>query len=114
MSTIACAATLAACGESEDPEPSIPKGAGDAIVSALDRVQQQVDDGDCDAAEATAQNIRDAIGGLPPDVPDDIQQTLIQASDNLVDQTRDQCEPAEEPPEDDPPAGATGEEGVVP
>ena len=26
MSTIACAATLAACGESDDPEPSIPQG----------------------------------------------------------------------------------------
>ena len=113
MSTIACAATLAACGESDDPEPSIPQGAGDAIVSALDRVQDQVDAGDCDAAEATAQNVRDAIGGLPADVPDDVQQTLVQGSDNLVQQTREQCEPAEE--EEPPPdTGASGEEGVVP
>ena len=111
MSTIACVGALAACGESEDPEPSIPQGTGDAILRALDEVQAFVDEGECDAAEARAQTVRNAIGDLPVDVPDDVEQTLVQASDNLVGQTRTQCEQAEEPPEDDP-TGATGEEGV--
>jgi hypothetical protein len=118
MSTIACVATLAACGKSEDPEPSIPQGTGDAIVTALDSVQDQVDAGDCDAAEATAQHVRDAIGGLPADVPDDVQQALVKGSDNLVAQTRDptQCEQAEPKEKEEPvdTGGATGEEGVAP
>jgi hypothetical protein len=117
MSTIACAAVLASCGESDDPEPSIPQPAGEAIVAALEKAQTEIEEGQCDDAEATAQNIRDAIDVLPPDVPNDIQQTLIRASDNLVALTRDpeQCEQKEpkppEPPE--PPTGATGEEGAV-
>jgi hypothetical protein len=114
MSTIACAAALAACGESEDPKPTISQGASDALIAALDRVQDLVDAGDCTGAEATAQNVRDAIDGLPADVPDDVEQTLVKASDNLVSQTRTQCEPADEPPEDEDPSGATGEEGVAP
>jgi hypothetical protein len=117
MSTIACVATLAACGESEDPEPSIPPTLGNNIVAALDRVETFVEEGKCDEAEATAQNVRNAIGGLPADVPDDLQQTLVRASDNLVQQTQDQCEPAEEPekePKEKEPTGASGEEGVVP
>ena len=73
-----------------------------------------MENGDCDEAAVTAQKVRDAIGALPSDVPDDIQQTLIRASDNLVAQTRDpnECEQKEpEPP--DPPSGASGEEGAV-
>jgi len=112
MSAIACVATLAACGESEDPEPSIPQGTGDAILRALDEVQAFVDEGQCDAAEAKAQTVRNAIGDLPADVPDDVEQTLVRASDNLVGQTRTQCEPVDDPP--DPTDGATGEEGVAP
>ena len=116
MSTIACAALLASCGESDDPEPSIPEVRGDEIVAALDKAQTEVEAGECDDAQATAQNIRDAIGALPPDVPDDIQQTLVRASDNLVAQTRDpdQCEQDDpEPPAPEPEPGATGEEGAV-
>jgi len=116
MSTIACAAALAACGESDDPEPSIPEPAGNAIVAALDKAQTAIEQGECDDAEAIAQNIRDAIGAHPPDVPDDIQQTLVRASDNLVAQTRDpdQCEQQDpEPPAPEPEPGATGEEGAV-
>jgi hypothetical protein len=114
MSTIACVATLAACGKSEDPEPSIPQGYGENIQAALDRVQTAVDAGECDEAEVIAQNVRNAIDGLPADVPDDVEQALIKASDNLVGQTRDpnQCEQAEDPVDTD--TGATGEEGAAP
>ena len=85
-------------------------------MAALDKAQTAVEDGQCDDAEAIAQNIRDAIGALPPDVPEDIQQTLVRASDNLVAQTRDpdQCEQADPEPEPtEPTDGATGEEGAV-
>ncbi len=118
MSTIACVATLAACGESEDPEPSIPEGTGNAIVGALEDIQGLVEAGECEQAAVTAENVRNAIGDLPAEVPDDLQQALVQASDNLVTLTRDedQCQPKEKPPpdEEEPVEGATGEEGVAP
>jgi hypothetical protein len=118
MSTIACVATLAACGESDDPEPSIPQGTGNAIVGALENIEDLVEAGECEQAAASAENVRNAIGGLPADVPDDLQQALVQASDNLVSLTRDedQCQPEEEPPPPDAeePTGATGEEGAAP
>ena len=117
MSTIACVAALAACGEEDEPEPSIPPDAGTAIVEALDRVRERVESGDCDGAEATAQSVRDAIAALPAAVPDDLQQALVQGSDNLIQRIPDQCEPAEEEPEPEPEpeiGGATGAEGAVP
>lgn len=111
MSATACALVFAACGDSDEPEPSIPQPAGDAIVAALDRVEERVEAGQCDAAQGTAQNIRDAIAALPAGVPEDLKQALIQGSDNLIEQTQDQCEPTE-PPEPEVPTGATGETGV--
>ena len=117
MSTIACVAALAACGEEDEPEPSIPPDAGTAIVEALDRVRERVESGDCDGAEATAQSVRDAIAALPAAVPDDLRQALVQGSDNLIQRIPDQCEPAEEEPEPEPEpeiGGATGAEGAVP
>ena len=114
MSTIACAVVLAACGEDDELEPSIPADRGTEIVDALERVRDRVESGDCDGAEATAQSIRDAISALPAEVPDELQQALVQGSDNLISQTREQCEPAEEDPPPEPETGASGEEGVVP
>lgn len=113
MSTIACAAALAACGEGDEPEPSIPEGTGDQIVTSLEIVRDAVAEGKCDEAEAIALNIRNAIGELPADVPDDLEQALVRGSDNLIQQIPEQCEPVDkEPPE--PPTGATGEEGAAP
>ena len=84
-------------------------------MAALEKAQTAVDEGQCDDAEAIAQNIRDAIDALPPDVPDDIQQTLVRASDNLVAQTRNpnQCEQQDVEPPPEPEPGATGEAGAV-
>ncbi|MDQ2676646.1 MAG: hypothetical protein M3Y34_07530 [Actinomycetota bacterium] len=118
MSTIACAAVLVACGGDDEPDPSIPEERGPEIVAALERVRERVEAGDCDGAEETAQSVRDAISALPAEVPDDLQQALVQGSDNLIQRIPDQCEPAEkdrEPePEPEPETGATGAEGAVP
>ena len=114
MSTIACAAVLAACGEDDETEPTIPQEAGDAIVTALDTVEERVDEGDCEGAETKAEGVRDAISALPDDVPADLQRALVQGADNLIQQTQEQCEPAEEEPPPPPDTGATGLEGVSP
>lgn len=116
MSTIACAAVLVACGEDDELDPSIPPERGPEIVEALERVRDRVEAGDCDGAEATAQSVRDAISALPAAVPDELQQALVQGSDNLIQRIPEQCEPAEEDlePAPEPEPGATGAEGVVP
>lgn len=117
MSTIACAAALAACGEgSDEDEGTIPKQTGDAIVAKLNVVQQQFDAGACDDAEASATQVQAAIAGLESNVKGDLEEALVKASANLVTLVRDECEPAEEkePPDDEPPTGATGEEGAAP
>ena len=113
MSTIACAAMLAACGGSEDPdEGSIPAQTGENIITKLDEVQTQFDDGECEAAAASAAQVQAAVAGLGSNVKGDLEAALVEASSNLVSIVRDDCVPREKPPEDDDPSGATGEEGV--
>jgi hypothetical protein len=114
MSTIACVATLAACG-GKDEEDTIPQDQGDQIVALLDQLDQRVDDGNCVAAQATALEIVRRVEALPKEVDGELRETLVTASDNLVSQSRDpdQCQEAEEPLEEEP-SGATGEGGVVP
>jgi hypothetical protein len=117
MSTIACAAVLAACGGgSEDDEGSIPAQAAESIETMLDDVQEAFDAGECEAAAASAAEIQATIAGLGADVEGDLEEALVQASDNLVTLVREDCKPPEEePPTDEvPPTGVTGEEGAVP
>ena len=111
MATLGCVFALASCG-SEEEEPTIPTDQGDAILAQLEQLDQQVQAGDCAAAEQTALGIQETIQGLPVDVDGELRETLVSASGNLVAQTRDdeQCEEEEEEP---PPTGATGEVGVL-
>ena len=114
MATFACALTLAACGSEGDSssEGTIPESDGEAILDRLDELEQQVEEGECDAAEVTAGEIADAIRSLPPEVDGELRQTLVTASGRLAEQSRTQCE--EEPePEPEPPTGATGGEAVL-
>ena len=108
MCAIACATSIAACGGGdEETDGTIPQTTGDAIVMKLEEVRTQFDAGDCDAAEATAEQIQGAIAGLGSNVEGELEQALVQASGNLVKLTREDCE---EPPPPD--TGATGEEGA--
>jgi hypothetical protein len=112
MSTIVCATVLAACGGGDEvDEGTIPLQTGENIVTKLDEVQSQVDDGECDTAEATAAQIQAAIAGINT-VKGELEETLVEASGKLVTLVRDDCVPAEEPPDET--GGATGEEGVAP
>jgi crotonobetainyl-CoA:carnitine CoA-transferase CaiB-like acyl-CoA transferase len=116
MSTIACAAVLAACGEeSKEDEGFIPAQTGENILLKLDEVQARFDDGKCDEAAASAAQIQAAVAGIQT-VKGDLEEALVKASDNLVTLVREDCEPAEEkiPEEEEDPTGTTGEEGVVP
>ncbi|HYH61748.1 MAG TPA: hypothetical protein VD766_07770 [Solirubrobacterales bacterium] len=110
---IALAPSLSACGGEEDLG-TIPQAEGDAVLSQLDELRGQLDAGDCDAAEATGQDIRDNIESISQDVSEELEQALVQASDNLASLTRTDCQEPEEPeePEPPPPTG-TSDDGTV-
>ena len=113
MSAIVCLGAVVGCGGEEEPENSIPAEAGNAILTQLEEVRSQFEAGNCDAAEEIAVGVRDQIESLPADVPDDLEEALVQGSDNLIAQTREDCEQKEPEPEPvPPPTGVTGEEGV--
>ncbi|MDQ3727966.1 MAG: hypothetical protein M3355_00090 [Actinomycetota bacterium] len=110
MCAIACVATVAGCGGGdEDPEGSIPSETGNAIVNQLDELDAQVEAGKCVDAEATAQGVQAAVAGLQ-DLEEDLEQALVRASDNLVIQTREDCEVPEPEP---PPTGTSDGAGVL-
>jgi len=97
MLAIACAIAVSGCGNGDEEEGSIPSDAGDAIISQLDDLDAQVEAGKCDDAEATAQGVQAAVAGLR-DLEADLEQALVRATDNLVLQTREDCEEPEPPP----------------
>ncbi len=114
MVALACALSLTACGGESD-EGTIPQGDGADILAQLEQVEEQVENRQCAAAEASALSVAEAIAALPDEVDGELRRTLVEASARLVEQTRDeqQCEEREPP---DPPEltpGATGAEGVL-
>jgi hypothetical protein len=116
VAAFACALAIAACGENgSGQEGTIPQNAGDNIVAQLDTLKGQVEAGECDAAQETADLIEEAISNLPNDVDGELRETLQTASGNLQTQARDpeQCEEPEAPPPPPPDTGASGAEGVA-
>jgi hypothetical protein len=118
MSTIACAAVLASCGEdSSEDEGSIPSETASSIQTKLDEVEAQFSDGQCEEAEATATQIQAAIGALGTNVKGQLEEALVEASGNLVTLVREDCEPVDKPSDsdedgDEAPTGATGPDGA--
>ncbi len=114
MAVFACVIALAACGSGgDDVESTIPQDAGAEILAQLDQIEAEVEAGECEAAQATADELNTRIESLPEDdVSGELRETLLTASGRLQEQTRDpeQCEEPELPP---PPTGATGETGVL-
>jgi hypothetical protein len=116
MSAIVCLGAAVGCGGGDEANDSIPAEAGNAILTQLEEVRSQFEAGNCEAAEEIALAVRDQIEDLPADVPDDLEEALVQGSDNLITQTREDCEQKEPEPEPEPvppPTGVTGEDGVL-
>ena len=96
----ACALLLAACG-GED-EGTIPQEQGATLLAQLDALESSVETGDCDAAEATADEFAANVNALPGEVPQDVRGALIKASANLEELAADptQCKEPELGPTD--------------
>jgi hypothetical protein len=105
LAVVACAVGLAACGGDEDDGP-IPQDAGDALIAQLDQIESAVEEGACDAAQATALEFAQGVNDLPPEVSGELRERLVEASANLEELSQTQCEV--------PDTGTTGETGEVP
>ncbi len=105
LAVVACSLGLAACGGDEENGP-IPQDAGEALISQLDEIETAVEEGQCETARTTALAFAQGVDDLPPEVSGELRDRLVEASANLEDLSQTQCEEV--------PAGASGEEGVVP
>lgn len=99
-----CAIAFVACGS--DEEGAIPKPDGELLLTQLERIDDAVQNGECDAARATAAEFAETVDQLPEEVDGELRQGLVEASANLEQLTQD--------PEQCAPEGATGVTGETP
>lgn len=96
---------LGACG-SDDEGGTIPPKNADAMLAQVDRVESNVEDGNCSLAEGAVSQLRDQVDALPAETGAQTKGELFKLVDRLgelVDDP-DQCE--------EPDTGATGETSV--
>ena len=97
MLCLAASAALASgCGGDEEPKPSIPLENATTLVSTLEEIQANVDNGSCLVATDKVQEFQDELSSLPSDVNDDVVDSLERGSLNLIDLIDEQCERPEE------------------
>ena len=97
MVCLAASAALASgCGSDEEPKPSIPLENATTLVSTLEEIQANVDNGSCLVATDKVQEFQDELSSLPSDVNDDVVDALERGSLNLIDLIDEQCERPEE------------------
>lgn len=97
MVCLAASAALASgCGSDEEPKPSIPLENATTLVSTLEEIQANVDNGSCLVATDKVQEFQDELSSLPPDVNGDVVDALERGSLNLIDLIDEQCERPEE------------------
>ena len=96
---------LGACG-SDDEGGTIPPENANAMLAQVDRVQSNVDEGNCSLAAGSVQQLRDQVDALPSDTGVETKSELFRLVDNLDELVHDpdQCE--------EPDTGATGETTV--
>lgn len=104
LAALACALTLGACGGSDD-EGSIPKAKGAQWISQLESIEEAVAAGECDAAEQAADALAADVRTVAAAEPDSVvREALVEATTNLTELTREDCEPE---------TGATGDTGPI-
>ena len=104
---LACAIvlTLVGCGGGDDA--TIPSDDSEQMLSLLDSIESEVQNGDCEDAQERATAFAQTVDELPEDVDPKVRQGLSEASVRLVELTRDPTECADV-------TGATGEDGAEP
>lgn len=93
---LAAAGGLAAgCGGDEEPDPSIPLDSAQTLVSTLQEVQANVDNGSCLVAADKVQELQDELSQLPSEVNQDVLDALQRGALSLGDLVDEQCDQPE-------------------
>ena len=87
---LALALGLAACGGG-DESALLPGPRADALLEALDQVDQDVSRRDCDGAEEALTALRRQVQGLPRRVDRDLRARLEEGTATLERQAAEQC-----------------------
>ena len=98
---------LAACGSS-DEGGTIPPEDANAMLAQVDRVESNVEDGNCSLAAGAVSQLRDQVDALPAETGAETKGELFRLVDNLGELVDDpsQCE--------EPETGATGDTAAAP
>ncbi|MGH2951559.1 MAG: hypothetical protein ACRDKX_05895 [Solirubrobacterales bacterium] len=86
----AVAAILSGCGS--DDEGTIPEDASQNLIAQLDAVQASVAAGDCETAQARAEDLSGLVNELPSEVGLETKEALRGAASNLAELTADPTE----------------------
>lgn len=92
----AAAALVAGCGGDKKPEPSIPLASAQTLVSTLQEVQANVDNGSCLVAADKVQELQDELAQQPSSVNQDVLDALQRGALNLGDLIDEQCSQPEQ------------------
>jgi hypothetical protein len=92
----ALAVGIVSCG-GRDEQGLLPGENAQQIVDNLNQVEQDVANGDCDAAAENAAEVQSQIDALGDDVNAQLRQRLEEGADELVTLVPEQCEEATTP-----------------
>jgi hypothetical protein len=103
---LACAIVLTIGGCGGDDDATIPRDDASQMLSLLDSIEAEAQNGNCDEAEERATTFAETVDQLPEDVDPKVRQGLSEASVKLVELTGDPTECTD--------GSATGEDGQEP
>ena len=93
---LAAALIAAGCGGDEEPKPSIPPDNATTLLSTLEEIQANVDNGSCLVAADKVQEFQDELSALPSDVDDEVADALQSGALSLGGLIESDCERPEE------------------
>jgi hypothetical protein len=99
LCALLAAAVVAGCGGGDDePKPSIPQENAATLLSTLEEVEANINDGSCLVAADRISRLQDEIQELPADVNEDVSRALQNGADQLsiLVEDPDQCDRPEE------------------
>jgi outer membrane murein-binding lipoprotein Lpp len=107
----AAAGSLAACGSDSGDGNRLSRSTASELRSTVDRVEQDVDRGDCEAATTQARALVERAGGLPNSVDSGLREALVDSADRLQVLVTQGCSTSSTEPSGRADSGATAQTG---
>jgi hypothetical protein len=91
---VAAVLAFAGCGGDgvDNAKHGIPQGDAQAILTQLDQIQSQFDNGACNGASAKVRELEGRVEGLPRSVDSDLRRELVNGVRRLDQLVSDQCQ----------------------